>query len=71
MKKIKLILKGILLYMTILAIVLFIVSVENLYNNGWFMHSFMVCVLLCYACYKCISDDELHILTFMDFLDDK
>ena len=71
MKKIKLILKGILLYMTILAIVLFILSVDALYNSGWFILSFALCALLCYICNKYISEDEFVTLTFTDFLDDK
>lgn len=64
MKKFKLILKGVLLWITAFAVMLFISGVDSIYDNGYFMHSIIVCVVLCYACYKLISEEELEVLTF-------
>lgn len=62
--RIKLILKGVLLYITTFAVILFIGGVDSIYDNGLFIQSIIVCAVLCYACYKFISEEELEILTF-------
>lgn len=64
MKRFKLILKGVLLWVTAFAVMLFISGVDSIYDNGYFIHSIIVCVVLCYTCYKLISEEELEILTF-------
>ena len=63
MKTIKLILKGVLLWITAFAVIFFISGVDSIYDNGWFIQSIIVCVILCYACYKLISEEELEVLT--------
>lgn len=62
--KLKLILKGVLLWITAFAVMLFISGVDSIYDNGYFIHSIIVCVVLCYACYKFISKDEFEKITF-------
>lgn len=62
--KIKLILKGVLLYVTAFVVILFIGGVDSIYDNGWFIQFIIACVALCYTCYKLISEEELEILTF-------
>lgn len=64
MKRLKIILKGVLLWITAFAVILFMSGVDSIYDNGYFIHSITVCVVLCYACYKLISEEELEILTF-------
>ena len=63
MKRLKIILKGVLLWITAFAIILFMSGVDSIYDNGYFIHSITVCVVLCYACYKLISKEELEVLT--------
>lgn len=64
MKRFKLILKGVLLWVTTFAVILFMSGVDSIYDNGYFIHSIIVCVILYYACYKLISEEEFEILTF-------
>ena len=63
MKRLKIILKGVLLWITTFAVMLFISGVDSIYDNGYFIHSIIVCVVLCYICYKLISEEEFEILT--------
>jgi len=62
--KIKLILKGVLLYVTAFAVILFIGGVDSIYDNGLFIQFIIACAALCYACYRLISEEEFEILTF-------
>lgn len=63
MKRFKLIFKGVLLWITTFAVILFISGVDSIYDNEYFIHSIIVCVILCYTCYKLISKEEFEILT--------
>ena len=71
MEKLKLILKGVLLWVTTLTVTFFISGVDSIYDSGYFVHSIVICVALCYACYRLISEEELEIITFSKWLDDK
>ena len=71
MEKLKLILKGALLWITAFAIIFFISGVDSIYDSGYFIHSIIVCVALCYACYRLISEEELEVITFSKWLDSK
>lgn len=71
MEKLKLILKGALLWVTALAVTFFVSGVDSIYDSGLFIHSITVCAALCYACYRLISEEELEIITFSKWLDDK
>lgn len=62
----KLILKGVLLYTTTFLVILFILGVESIYDNGYFIPFVVICAVLCYTCYKLISEKEFKILTFTD-----
>lgn len=61
--RIKLILKGMLLWITTFAVMLFISGVDSIYDNGYFIQSLIVIAVMCYACYKLISEKELEKIT--------
>lgn len=63
MKTIKLILKGILLYTTIIAAMLYICGVNSIYDNGYFLPAIGIVALLIYICYKTITEEEANILS--------
>lgn len=63
MKTIKLILKGILLYTTIIAAMLYICVVDSIYDNGYFLPATGIVALLIYICYKTITKEEANILS--------
>ena len=69
--KLKLIFKGVLLWVTAFAVVLFMLGVDSIYDNGYFIHSVIICTVLCLICYKLISKEEFEILTLSRWLDDK
>lgn len=71
MKIIKIILKGILLYVTTTMILLFVSGVDSIYDAGYFIPGILVCAVLCYLCYKFISERELEILSGFKWLDKK
>ena len=62
MRKFKLTIKGIMLWITAFAVMLFISGVDSIYDNGYLIHSIIVCAVLCYACYKLISEEEFETL---------
>ena len=63
MKTIKLILKGILLYTTIILAILYICGVDSIYDNGYFLLATGIVALLIYICYKTITEEEANILS--------
>ena len=63
MNTIKLILKGILLYTTIIAAMLYICGVDSIYDNGYFLPTTGIMALLIYICYKTITEEEANILS--------
>lgn len=67
---IKLILKGILLWITILTIVIFITGIDSICDNGYFIPMIILCVILGYSCYRTISEKELEIISFYKFFND-
>lgn len=66
MRRFKLILKGVLLYTTLLLTLLFIIGIDSfhLYYIG---ASLVVLPLLYYICYKTITEDELEVLSFCKY----
>ena len=64
MNKFKLILKGILLWITFIVATLFVLGIDTIYDKGYFLYTLITCVILCYTCYKTISEEEFKILTF-------
>lgn len=74
MRTFKLIIKGVLLYVTILVALLFVMSIDSLYVNGFFFHVLVLMLILISVCYKTISKEELEILTlsrYFNHLNDK
>lgn len=61
--KVNTILKGMLLWITTFAIIIFVSGVDSIYDNGYFIQSLVTIVILCYTCYKLISKEELKTLT--------
>lgn len=66
--KIKLVFKGILLYTTIIAVILFIGGVDSIYDNGYFTEGIILVAGMIYACYKCINEKECDILLLNKYL---
>ena len=66
---IKKILKGVLLWVTIFAVVLFISGVDSIIDQGYLVPWLAVCVILCYLCYRYISEGELNTLSGAKWLD--
>ena len=74
MKKFKLIIKGVLLYITTLVILLYMMGIDSIYNNGYFFHGLVLVLILIRVCYKTVNKKELEILTlsrYLNHLDDK
>ena len=66
MKRFKLILKGVLLYTTAFAVTLFISGIDGI-PFSYIIVSLIVISILCYTCYKVISEDELETLTLCKY----
>ncbi len=74
MKAFKLIIKGVLLYVTTLVTLLYMMGIDSIYDNGYFFHGLILVLILIGVCYKTISKEELEILTlsrYFNHLDDK
>ena len=74
MKKFKLIIKGVLLYVTTLVTLLYMMGIDSIYDNGYFFHGLILVLILIGVCYKTINKEELEILTlsrYLNHLDDK
>ena len=66
MNKFKLILKGVLLWATTFAIILFVLIIDII-PFSYIIVSLIVIPILCYTCYKVISEDELETLTLCKY----
>ena len=58
MKRFKLVLKGILLWVTLFTNIIFVSGVDSIYDAGYFIPAIIICVILCYACNRLISEKE-------------
>lgn len=63
MNKFKFIIKGILLWTTAFAVMLFILGVDSLMDNGIFFQSLLVVFVLVWTCWGNISEEELEKIT--------
>lgn len=54
--------KGVLLYITIIATMLFLMSADSIYDNGFFFEGTFIIGCLIWACNTVISKKELDIL---------
>ena len=70
MKTFKLIIKGMLLYITILATIIFMMGIDNIYDNGYFLHGLILVLILIGVCYKTINKEEFEMLTLYKYLTD-
>ena len=70
MKKFKLIIKGMLLYITILATIIFMMGIDSIYDNGYFFHGLILVLVLVGVYYKTINKEELEMLTLYKYLTD-
>ena len=61
--RIKLILKGVLLWIIAFAVMLFISGVDSIYDNGYFFQALMAVAVMILCCYKLISEEEFEILS--------
>lgn len=68
---VKKILKGLLLWVTTLMLMLFMSGVDSITDQGYLVPWLVVCAILCYLCYKFISEEELEILSGYKWLDKK
>lgn len=74
MKTFKLIVKGVLLYVTTLVTLLYMMGIDSIYDNGYFFHGLILVLILIGVCYKTIDKEELEILTlnrYLNHLDDE
>lgn len=68
MRTFKLIIKGVLLYVTTLVTLLYMMGIDSIYDNGYFFHGLILVLILIGMCYKTINKEELEILTFNKYL---
>lgn len=68
MRTFKLIIKGVLLYVTTLVTLLYMTGIDSIYNNGYFIHGLILVLILVGVCYKTINKEELKTLTFNKYL---
>ena len=74
MRTFRLIIKGVLLYVTILVTLLYMMGIDSIYDNGYFFHGLILVLILVGVCYKTINKEELEILTlnrYFSLLEDK
>ena len=70
MKTFKLIIKGMLLYITILVTIIFMMGIDSIYDNGYFFHGLILVLVLIGVCYKTINKGEFEMLTLYKYLTD-
>ena len=70
MKKIKLMLKGMLLYATTFLIIVFVSGIDSIMEQGfsWFFTCLIVCAIYVAFCYLLISEEEFKTLTLYKYL---
>lgn len=65
MKKVKFIIKGIVLYTTIFSTLLFACAVDYIYDEGYFIYSSIIILLLWGICSLYIKEKEVKSLLFI------
>ena len=68
MNKFKLILKGIMLWITAFVTVLFIAGIDSIYDNGYFFQTLIAVVVMIFCCHKLISEEEFKKVIFYNLL---
>ena len=70
MRTFKLVIKGVLLYITILATIIFMMGIDSIYDQGYFFHGLILVLILIGVCYKTINKREVEMLTLYKYLTD-
>ena len=70
MRTFKLVIKGVLLYVTILVTLLYMMGIDSICNNGYFFHGLILVLILIGVCYKTINKGEFEMLTLYKYLTD-
>ena len=70
MRTFKLVIKGVLLYVTILVTLLYMMGIDSICNNGYFFHGLILVLILIGVCYKTINKGEFGMLTLYKYLTD-
>lgn len=68
MNRFKLILKGIMLWITAFVTILFVAGVDSIYDNGYFFQTLIAVVVMIFCCHKLISEEEFKKVTFYNLL---
>lgn len=68
MRKFKLIIKGIMLWITAFVTMLFIAGIDSIYDNGYFFQTLIAVVVMIFCCHKLISEEEFKKVTFYNLL---
>ena len=63
MRKFKLIIKGIMLWITAFVTILFVAGVDSIYDNGYFFQTLIAIIVMIFCCYKLISEKEFEVLS--------
>ena len=63
MNRFKLILKGIMLWITAFVTILFVAGIDSIYDNGYFFQTLIAVVVMIFCCYKLISEKEFEVLS--------
>ena len=63
MRRFKLIIKGIMLWITAFVTILFVSGVDSIYDNGYFFQTLIAVAVMIFCCYKLISEEEFEILS--------
>ena len=63
MRKFKLTIKGIMLWITAFVTILFVSGVDSIYDNGYFFQTIIAVAVMIFFCYKLISEEEFEILS--------
>ena len=63
MNRFKLILKGIMLWITAFVTMFFIAGIDRIYDNGYILQTLVVVALMILCWYKLISEKEFEILS--------
>ena len=58
-------LKGLLFYITIISLVLTVLSIDSLYDNGYLLIQIPLLILLVFICSKIISKEDVKKLLFV------
>lgn len=71
MKRFKLILKGVLLWITVFVTMLFVLGADSIYDNGYFFQTLIAVAVIIFCCYKLISEEEFEILSLYRWFENR